>query len=68
MCIRDSSLYFTVTVFATVGFGDIVATSHTARSMVTVQMVLDLILLGAVVRAFVEAVRMARTSPASPHA
>ena len=65
---RGDTLYFTVTVFATVGFGDIVATSHTARSLVTVQMVLDLILLGAVVRAFVEAVRMARTSPASPHA
>lgn len=65
---RGDSLYFTVTVFATVGFGDIVATSHTARSLVTVQMVLDLILLGAVIRAFVEAVRMARSSPAAPSA
>jgi hypothetical protein len=65
---RGDSLYFTVTVFATVGFGDIVATSHTARSLVTVQMVLDLILLGAVIRAFVEAVRMARMSPVSPNA
>ena len=65
---RSDTLYFTVTVFATVGFGDIVATSHTARSLVTVQMVLDLILLGAVIRAFVEAVRMARRSPAAPSA
>ena len=63
---RGDTLYFTVTVFATVGFGDIVATSHTARSLVTVQMVLDLILLGAVIRAFVEAVRMARRGPAAP--
>jgi len=63
---RGDTLYFTVTVFATVGFGDIVATSHAARSLVTVQMILDLILLGAVIRAFVEAVRMARRSPAAP--
>jgi voltage-gated potassium channel len=63
---RSDTLYFTVTVFATVGFGDIVATSHTARALVTVQMVLDLILLGAVIRVFVEAVRMARRSPAGP--
>jgi len=65
---RSDTLYFTVTVFATVGFGDIVATSHTARLLVTVQMVLDLILLGAVIRVFVEAVRMARRSPSAPSA
>ena len=56
---RSDSLYFTVTVFTTVGFGDIVATSHSARVLVTVQMILDLILIGAVIRAFVEAVRRA---------
>lgn len=65
---RGDALYFTVTVFATVGFGDIVATSQTARTLVTVQMVLDLIILGAVIRAFVEAVRMARSSPAAGQA
>jgi voltage-gated potassium channel len=65
---RSDTLYFTVTVFATVGFGDIVATSHSARVLVTVQMILDLILIGAVVRAFVEAVRMAKKSPATPSA
>ena len=65
---RGDTLYFTVTVFATVGFGDIVATSHTARSLVTVQMVLDLVLLGLVIRVFVEAVRMARQSPSAPSA
>lgn len=62
---RADTLYFTVTVFATVGFGDIVATSQTARTLVTVQMILDLIVLGAVIRAFVEAVRMARSGPTS---
>ena len=65
---RSDTLYFTVTVFATVGFGDIVATSHNARGLVTAQMILDLILIGAVIRAFVEAVRIARTSPATPSA
>ena len=63
---RGDSLYFTVTVFTTVGFGDILATSHNARELVTVQMILDLILIGAVIRAFVEAVRMARETPYAP--
>ena len=39
-------LYFTVTVFATVGFGDITARSEGARLLVTGQMVTDLIILG----------------------
>jgi hypothetical protein len=65
---RSDTLYFTVTVFTTVGFGDIVPTSHSARALVTVQMILDLILIGAVIRAFVEAVRIARKSPATPSA
>jgi voltage-gated potassium channel len=57
---RTDSLYFTVTVFATVGFGDITATSETARVLVTVQMILDLIVLGLGVRAFVGAVEVGR--------
>jgi ion channel len=57
---RTDGLYFTVTVFATVGFGDITATSQTARLVVTVQMLLDLAALGLVVRAFVSAVQSAR--------
>ena len=65
---RSDTLYFTVTVFTTVGFGDIVATRHSARALVTVQMILDLILIGAVIRVFVEAVRVARRSPATPSA
>ena len=63
---RSDSLYFTVTVFTTVGFGDIVATSQSARELVTVQMILDLILIGAVIKAFVEAVKMARATPHAP--
>lgn len=57
---RTDALYFTVTSFATVGFGDIVATSETARVLVTVQMVLDLIILGLVFRVFLGAVQLAR--------
>jgi hypothetical protein len=45
-----SSLYFTVTVFSTVGFGDITAKTDTARAVVSLQMVLDLVLIGIVVR------------------
>jgi voltage-gated potassium channel len=45
-----TALYFTVTVFATVGFGDIVATSGPARVIVSVQMLLDLAILGFAVR------------------
>jgi hypothetical protein len=57
---RTDGLYFTVTVFSTVGFGDITAASQTARLVVTVQMLLDLAALGLVVRAFVSAVQSAR--------
>ena len=44
------ALYFAVTVFATVGFGDIVPTTSYARLVTSVQMMLDLVVLGAVVR------------------
>jgi voltage-gated potassium channel len=57
---RTDSLYFTVTVFSTVGFGDIVAIDQTARVVVTVQMLLDLLFLGLVVRSFAGAVQRTR--------
>ncbi|MCB0914604.1 MAG: two pore domain potassium channel family protein [Actinobacteria bacterium] len=47
---RMSALYFTVTVFATVGFGDITATTDATRAAVTIQMVLGLILVGFIVK------------------
>ena len=43
---RTDALYFSVTVFATVGFGDIAAASQAGRTVVTVQMVVDLLVLG----------------------
>ncbi|MFB9614205.1 potassium channel family protein [Kutzneria kofuensis] len=57
---RTDALYFTVTVFATVGFGDIVAVSQQARIAVTVQMVGDLLVLGVVLRVLLGAVRRRR--------
>lgn len=65
---RLDALYFTITVFATVGFGDITPTAESSRLIVTVQMVLDLVLLGVVIRVFLTAVDRARrrTQPQTP--
>jgi voltage-gated potassium channel len=57
---RSSALYFSVTVFSTVGFGDIVPKTDPARLVVTGQMLLDVILLCFGVRVFVGAVNLAR--------
>ena len=54
---RLDALYFVVTVFATVGFGDIVAVSEPARAVVLVQMLGDLAIVGFVARAFVGALQ-----------
>ena len=54
---RTDALYFSVTVFATVGFGDITAKSETARVVLIVQMLGDLALLGAGARVLLGAVR-----------
>ena len=62
---RTDALYFTVTVFSTVGFGDITAVSQSARLVVTAQMLLDLLALGLVVRAFVGAVQQGRQQAAT---
>jgi voltage-gated potassium channel len=57
---RTDSLYLAVTTFATVGFGDISATSESARVIVMFQMILDLLILGLGVNAFVHAARVGR--------
>jgi hypothetical protein len=64
---RTDALYFTVTIFSTVGFGDITAASQSARLVVTAQMLLDLLVLGLGIRAFVWAVQRGRqqTQPAT---
>ena len=63
---RTDSLYFAVTVFTTVGFGDIVAKSEAARLVVTLQMLLDLLLIGLVVRLFFVAVKRGQQRHLTP--
>jgi voltage-gated potassium channel len=53
---RTDALYFTVSVFATVGFGDIAPVTTAARIVATVQMVLDVVAVGLVVKLLVGAV------------
>jgi hypothetical protein len=57
---RTNALYFTVTVFTTVGFGDIIAKTEAARLVVTGQMIVDLIILGLGVRIFLGAITRGR--------
>ncbi len=47
---RTTALYFTVTVFATVGFGDITPRTDLARLITTVQMLADLAVVAIVIR------------------
>jgi hypothetical protein len=53
-------LYFVVTVFATVGFGDVSPVSEVARLLTTLQMIGDLVLIGLVLRLFLTAVDRGR--------
>ena len=54
---RTDAMYFSSTIFTTVGFGDITAKTEAARLIVTLQMWLDLVFLGLVVRLVVNAVK-----------
>jgi ion channel len=66
---HTDALYFTVTVFATVGFGDITATAAVARLVVTGQMIIDLVILGLGARVILGAVSRGRQRrPAQPGA
>ena len=55
---KVTGLYFTVTVLATVGFGDVTPTTDTARLVVTGQMILNLLIVGFVVRLLLGASRI----------
>lgn len=57
---HTDALYFTVTVFTTVGFGDITARTEAARVLVTIQMIMDLVIIGAAIQAIVGAARQGR--------
>ncbi|GGV09892.1 metal transporter [Streptomyces filipinensis] len=54
---RTDALYFTLSTFTTVGFGDIVARSQAGKVVVMIQMVCSLLLAGVAVRVLGTAVR-----------
>ena len=57
---HTDALYFAVTVFSTVGFGDIVAKTEVARLVVTAQMIADLLIIGLGLRVILGAVTRGR--------
>ncbi|MFF4426523.1 potassium channel family protein [Streptomyces sp. NPDC001549] len=63
---RTDGLYFAMTVFSTVGFGDITARSETARLLTTGQITLNLLLLGVAARLLANAVQRGRERRAQP--
>jgi len=63
---RMDALYFGVTVFSTVGFGDIAARNDVTRAVVTVQMVLNLLLIAGGLRFVLAAVKRGQERRATP--
>jgi voltage-gated potassium channel len=63
---RTDALYFTVTVFSTVGFGDIAPRSELARIVVMTQMLAGLLAVGLVARIVLGAVQVAVQRRADP--
>ncbi len=49
---HTGAFYFTVAITSTVGFGDITPTNDLARIVVTAQMILNIVLIGVGIRAF----------------
>jgi voltage-gated potassium channel len=56
---RTDGIYFTVTVFSTVGLGDISPVTELARVLVTVQMLVGLLVVGLIAKLVVGAVQLA---------
>ena len=63
---RSDSVYFTITVFATVGFGDISAQDQVARLLVAIQMLLDLVVLGTGIQVILRAVGRGEAAAQEP--
>lgn len=66
---KTDALYFTITVFSTVGFGDITAKAELARILVSIQMMFDLAVFGFVAKMIFGAVEIAlkrNTTVAAP--
>jgi len=62
---RLDTLYLSATVFTTVGFGDITAKTQAGQAVVLCQMVLDLVILGLVLRLVVNAIKIGQRRRAS---
>jgi hypothetical protein len=65
---RTDALYFTITVFSTVGFGDIAPVATAARVTTMVQMLGDLVVVGLVLRVMLGAVKEGRQRRAADSA
>lgn len=63
---QTRALYFTISIFSTVGFGDITPRTDPARLVVAAQMLLDLAIIGAVVRLIFNAARSRITPVTQP--
>jgi voltage-gated potassium channel len=64
---KVGAMYFTVTVFSTVGFGDITPKTDLARNLVTVQMIITLVVLGLVVKLLTAAVNVGLKRQSANH-
>jgi hypothetical protein len=58
---RTDGLYFTVTVFATVGFGDITPVTQLARVLVMIQMLVGVLTVGVIAKIVFGAVQTAQS-------
>ena len=56
---RTDALYFTITTFSTVGFGDITPVTQLARILVTVQILVGLVTVGVIAKLVLGAVQVA---------
>jgi voltage-gated potassium channel len=62
---HTGALYLAITVFSTVGFGDITPKGDLARIATSIQMLLDLVVIGAVVRLITTAAKTGLSSSTS---
>ena len=65
---RTGALYYTITVFSTVGFGDIAPRADLARIVTMVQMLGDLLFVGLVLHLMLGAVKLGRQRRATASA